>query len=158
MRESTAQQQQHRSQSLLTLTHTLFASATSAMIRVACLTLATLILCTAAVPLSSAPPTDNALRTFYGNGSSAFAAFQWSDRSFNWSCVVAADAKGDPAAAYASAAKAVLQKCGSAGGVVYFPAGKYSVKGNVTLVDGVLLRGASTGADAAVAGGGKAGK
>ena len=58
--------------------------------------------------------------------------------------------------AYTNAAKEVLQRCERSGGVVYFPPGRYSVKGNVTLVDGVVLRGESTGTDAAV--GGKAGK
>lgn len=98
-------------------------------------------------------PTDDPVATFYGTAGVAPGSFDSS--SFPWDNVVAAGS-GDPAQAYADAAKAVLTN-NPHGGVVYFKAGEYVFDGGLSLVDGVVLRGASTGAQKAIAKGGKPG-
>ena len=61
-------------------------------------------------------PTDNPVNTLYGNGT-----YPWTD-SIAWDSVVSvADFSGD----FNKAQDALLAK-GDGGGVVYFPAGKYS--------------------------------
>lgn len=98
-------------------------------------------------------PTDDPVASLYptgpaGPGREGINGFS---SQFPWSNVEtvaldAVDGGGDPAAAYTAAAAKVLAQ-NPAGGVVFFPAGTYTFKGDLTLQDGVLVRGAvATGA------------
>ena len=86
----------------------------------------------------SGGPTDNPVATFYGNFS-----YIWTHSMVNWSCVFnIKDYHGD----LESAQKAAVA---AGGGVVYLPAGKYTLKANFEVASGVVLRGEPTGKEVA---------
>ena len=100
----------------------------------------------------SGTPTDNPVLTRYSTGeivpgrsmTNGFMS-SW----FPWDNVVTvnADATKDPATAYKDAAKRVLA-VNPDGGVVFFPAGEYSLTNDLELVDRVVLRGAPAAGNA----------
>jgi hypothetical protein len=99
------------------------------------------------------PPIDDPVASFFASaGATAVPEQQRLDASwFPWSNIIvasAAEASSDPAKAYATAAAAVL-KANPLGGVVYFPPATYKLTETLSLVDGVILRGAPTGANSA---------
>eukprot|EP00117_Sycon_ciliatum_P024518 scpid60111/ scgid6246/ len=86
----------------------------------------------------SGGPTDNPVASMYGN-----ATYPWVNRMVNWSCVFNVKDFHDD---LESAQKAAVA---SGGGVVYLPAGKYTLKENFVLASGVVLRGEPTGTEKA---------
>ena len=116
--------------------------------------LATIVtLATALAVDAETPPTDDPVATRYPQGPAgrARAAINGIATSqFPWDNVVAAAQKtssdhnagsleSDPASAYATAAAQVLKQ-NPLGGVVYFPAGTYTFKGDLPLIDRVMVR------------------
>ena len=84
----------------------------------------------ACVPSKSGGPTDNPVATFYGKTS-----YPWVDVMVNWSCVFNVKDYDDD---IGNAQKAALA---AGGGVVYVPAGRYSLGEDFTISSGVILRG-----------------
>lgn len=87
-------------------------------------------------------PTDNPVRAYYGTG-----AYPWTDE-VRWECVYnIRDFVGVTDQARFEAARATALAHG--GGVIYFPEGTYRFSEDLTLGDGIVLRGAEpTGKDA----------
>ena len=92
-------------------------------------------------PSGGAAPHDAPTATLYGAG-----AYAWADALVRWDCVYSiADYPGSTNDAFdAAQADAVA----NGGGVVFFPAGSYTVSRNLSIASNIVIRGAATTASA----------
>jgi hypothetical protein len=81
----------------------------------------------------SSGPQEDPVAPLYGNGT-----YSWANKMVNWSCVYNVK---DFDGSFESAQKAALT---DGGGVVYFPAGTYTLSSNLVLESNIVIRGEDT--------------
>lgn len=109
--------------------------------------MSTLLLSAVFITLSRSQsiPVTNPVTELYGN----LTEYEWTNTMVNWSCVVnVKDYSND----FEKAAAQVYTQCGKdIGGVVYYPAGTYTLSStdNLIIKSNIVIRGASTGSQKA---------
>ncbi len=93
----------------------------------------------------SGGPSDSPTESLYGAG-----AYAWADHMVPWNCTYnIKDFPGAPDAAFAAAQEEALK---AGGGVIYFPAGTYAFKSNISIASNIVIRGAPVGSAVAKSG------